>query len=116
MDILEELKNFEVNIDEAMERFMNNKDLYKRMLLKLTPNIEKYPVMSFIEAGDYETALANAHTLKGVTGNLSLAPLFKGYTDIVALFRANKPEDAKKVLVDLLPVQEQIVAVIEKYR
>ena len=115
MDILEELQELGIDIKEALERFMNNKDLYKRMLLKFPPNVEKLPVLSFIDAGDNATALANAHTLKGVAGNLSLTPLFKGYTEIVALFRADKPQEARKILVDLLPVQEQIISCINKY-
>ncbi|MCH5207833.1 MAG: hypothetical protein J1F04_03015 [Oscillospiraceae bacterium] len=115
MDILTELKNLGVNIDEAMNRFMNNEGLYIKMLAKLQPNIEKLPVLSLCEAGDNEQALANAHTLKGITGNLSLTPLFNGYTRIVELFRAGKPDDAQKMLKDILPVQDEIVACINKY-
>lgn len=115
MDIIEELKALDVNTDEALMRFMNNKELYKKMLLKFPPNIEKLEVMSFIDAGDYKTATENAHTIKGVTGNLSLTPLYAGYTEIVNLLRAEKPDEARKLLVDLLPVQEQIISCINKY-
>ena len=115
MDILTELKNFGVDIDDAMNRFMNNEGLYKKMLLKLPPNIEKLPVLSLIETGDNEGALANAHTLKGIMGNLSITPLYEGYTKIVDLFRAGKPQEAQSVLESILPVQEDIVACINKY-
>lgn len=115
MDIIEELKALDVNTDEALLRFMNNSELYKKMLLKFPPNIEKLEVMSFIDAGDYKTATENAHTIKGVTGNLSLTPLYTGYTEIVNLLRADKPDEARKILVDLLPVQEQIISCINKY-
>lgn len=112
MDILEELKELGADVDEGLGRFMKNEGLYKRMLAKLPSNIEKLEVLSFIEAGDAQTALSNAHTLKGVTGNLSLTPLYKAYTDIVALFRADKPEEAKARLLEVLPIQEKIVACI----
>ena len=115
MDILTELKGFGVDIDDAMNRFVNNKELYLKMLLKLKPNIEKLPVLSLIESGDNEQALANAHTLKGITGNLSLTPLFGGYTKVVELFRAGNPAEAKNVLEGILPVQNDIVACIDKY-
>ena len=112
MDILEELRELGADIDEGLERFMKNEELYKRMLAKLPSNIEKLEILPFIEAGDNQTALSNAHTLKGVTGNLSLAPLFKAYTDIVALFRADKPEEAKALMLEIIPVQDKIVACI----
>lgn len=115
LDILTELKNFGVDIDDAMNRFMNNEGLYKKMLLKLPPNIEKLPVKSLADAGDNDGALANAHTLKGITGNLSLTPLFNGYTKIVELYRAGKPDEAKAVLEGILPLQDDIVACINKY-
>lgn len=112
MDILEELKELGVDVDEGLDRFMKNEGLYKRMLAKVPSNIKKLEILPFIEAGDNQTALANAHTLKGITGNLSLTPLFKAYTDIVALFRADKPEEAKALLLEIIPVQDKIVACI----
>lgn len=112
MDILEEPKELGVDIEDGLNRFMKNEGLYKRMLAKLPSNIEKLEILPFIEAGDNQTALSNAHTLKGVTGNLSLTPLFKAYTDIVALFRADKPEEAKALLLETIPVQDKIVACI----
>lgn len=112
MDFLEELKGLGVDVDEALGRFMKNEGLYKRMLAKLPSNIESLEILPFIEAGDNQTALSNAHTLKGVTGNLSLTPLYKAYSDIVAMFRADKPEEAKALLLEILPVQDKIVACI----
>ena len=69
-----------------------------------------------IESGDIEQAQNNAHTLKGVTGNLSLTPLYAAYSDIMTLFRAGQIEEAKQKLLETIPVQEQIVACIEKYQ
>lgn len=116
MDIFSELKDFGVNIDEAMDRFMHNDELYRQMLLKLPSNIESQPVMSLIEKGSYEQAKANAHALKGVTGNLSITPLYKAYSKAVDLFKANKPNEAKQVIREMLPIQEDIIACINKYR
>ncbi len=115
MDIFSELKEYGVNIEEAIHRFMNNDELYKKMLLKLPDNIESLPILKFVETGDYSKAVANAHTLKGVTGNLSLTPLYKAYSRIVDLFREGKPEEAKGVLEDVLPIQDDIIGCIKKY-
>ncbi len=115
MDLLTELKGMGTNIDEGLERCMNNVGLYEKLLKKVPQNMEKLEVLPYFESGDYETALMNAHTIKGVAGNLSLTPLFSAYSDIVNLLRADKPDEAKKILVGILPLQGQIVDCIKKY-
>ena len=47
-------------------------------------------------------------------GNLSITPLYKSYTQIVNLLRENNPEEAKKILLETIPVQDEIIACIEK--
>lgn len=114
MALMEELQKLGVNTDEALSRFMNNAGLYQRMLGKFITNAEKVQVLPFLEAGDLETAQTNAHTLKGVTGNLSLTPLYEGYSDMMVAFRAGEPEKAKQKLLEILPVQEKILDCIRK--
>ena len=114
MDLLTELQALGVNTQEAVERLNNNSAFYIKMLGKFTGELENHEVMSYIESGDLEKAVTNAHTLKGLTGNLSLTPLYKAYTDIVACLRDNDPENAKKLLSDILPIQSDIVACLEK--
>ena len=115
MSLLTELQEFDVDVQDGLKRFVNNAALYEKMLKKFPAAAEDLPVLTHFESGDMEKALANAHTLKGMTGNLSLSPLYKAYTDIVALLRANNPEEAKKLLISITPVQENIVACIKKY-
>lgn len=113
MSLINELEDLGVNTKDALNRFMNNSALYERMLKKLPTSVKDLEVMAYFEAGDYEKALSNAHTLKGVTGNLSITPLYDAYTEIVAFLRANNPEKAKEILANILPVQEKIIECIE---
>lgn len=115
MDLISELEALGVNTREAIERLNNNRAFYIKILGRFPGELENHEVMSYIESGDLETAVANAHTLKGLTGNLSLTPLYKAYTDIVTMLRANDPGKAKQILTDTLPIQSDIVACIEKY-
>ena len=114
MSMLDELKDLGVNIEDALQRFMNNSALYEKMLGKLVSNVKDIEVLPSLEAGDYSAACDAAHTLKGVMGNLSITPLYKNYTQIVNLLRDNDPDEAKKLLLETLPVQEEIIACIEK--
>ncbi len=113
-DMLNELKDLGVNVEEGVKRLMDNEALYVKMLGKFLNAVENSNVMACFESGDLDAAVSKAHNLKGVTGNLSITPLYKGYTDVVALLRAGKPDEARQALEDILPVQEKIVACIKK--
>lgn len=115
MSMLDELKALDVNVDEALQRFMNKAELYEKMLKKLPPMMNGKQVLEAIGAGNIDGAIETAHTMKGVLGNLSVTPLYQAYTDIVALLRSNEPDEAKKILEDSFPVEEKILACIEKY-
>ena len=113
MDLLNELKNLGVDIDEGLERFSGNSSLYARMMGKLPSSINDLEVMSAIEANDIEAAITKAHTIKGVTGNLSVTPLYTAYTQIVNELRAGNGAAAKEILEKILPLQKQILECIE---
>lgn len=115
MDIITELEGMGVNTQDALRRFSGNSALYVKMLGKLVTAIGDLEVMPFIDSQDYATAVNNAHTLKGVTGNLSLTPLYEAYTNIVNFLRGNDPQKARETLENILPVQADIIACIEKY-
>lgn len=115
MSMLDELRELDVNVDEALQRFMNKAELYEKMLKKLPPMMNGRQVLEAIDAGNIDGAIETAHTMKGVLGNLSVTPLYKAYTDIVALLRSNEPDEAKKILEESFPDEEKILACIEKY-
>lgn len=115
MALLEELSNLGVDINDGLNRLMNNKGIYEKLLKKLPEAINQQKVLPFIDSGDIETATRNAHTIKGVTGNLSITPLYTAYTEIVNLLRAEKIDEARSLYVNILPAQEKIIEVILKY-
>lgn len=115
MTLLEELAENGADISDGLNRLMNNEQIYIKLLKKLPDSIEKQEVLSFIESGDITTAIQNAHTIKGVTGNLSVTPLYTAYTKIVNLLRAGNISDARKLYVETIPVQTKLLDIIRKY-
>lgn len=113
MELISALKELGANTDEALARFMNNSELYVKMLGKFPAAVKDANVPAHFEAKDYESAVSAAHTLKGVSGNLSLTPLFKAYTEIVNLLRAGENDTAEVLLNEILPTQEKILNCIE---
>lgn len=72
-------------------------------------------MLSLFEQGRFEEAIAPAHTLKGVMGNLSATPLYSANTRIVNDLRSGSNDEAQNTLKEILPQQAELVAVISAY-
>lgn len=115
MTLLEELKSLGVDVQEGLERLGGNEALYTKLLGSFVKSIETHYVQPDFDNNDYQDIIEKTHALKGTSGNLSLTPIYKAYTEIVDLLRAGQPEQAKEKIEKILPVQEEIIRCIEKY-
>lgn len=77
----------------TMKRFLNNEAMYLKFLSKLPadPNLQR--LGEALDRGDLTDAFEAAHTLKGVAGNLGLAPLYGAVGAITELLRAGEARD-----------------------
>lgn len=115
MELLEELKALGVNVDEGLKRINGNEKLYVKLLGSFTKSIKTYSVGTDFDAANCDEVIEKTHAIKGVSGNLSITPVFEAYTKIVDLLRGGNPEEARTLLEKIIPVQEQIVECIEKH-
>lgn len=81
--------------DSGLRRFAGNGYLYKKFLLKFIDDETMDEVGKAFDEEDWEGMLKAAHTLKGVTGNLCLDPLYDLSSKIVADLRANDVDSAR---------------------
>ena len=115
MGLLEQLESIGVDVQDGLKRFKYNEQLYTMMLVELAKSLKETQALPDYYKGDYEAALLQAHTLKGMTGNLSVTPLYEGYARAVDLFREGKPKEAGKVLEQLVVTRDLVIAYIENY-
>jgi HPt (histidine-containing phosphotransfer) domain-containing protein len=71
-----------INFDEGLKRVMNNTKLYVRLLAKFRAGTRLDELSTRLEAGDYEKAQVEAHTIKGIAANLSLTEFFEKIRDL----------------------------------
>lgn len=116
MGMLEELKDLGVDVDGGIKRLSGKQALYERMMFKFLDMMKKSVVSPDFDSNNYGDVIEVAHALKGAAGNLSVTPLYEAYGKIVDLLRTQKPEEARKVLEDVLPVQGEILGCIERYK
>lgn len=115
MNFLEELKSLGVDVDGGLNRLGGNESLYKRLMGIFTKTIKEYDVPVDFDGNNYKDIIEKAHAIKGASGNLSITPIYDAYTKIVELLRADQPEQAREVLVNVQPIQGDIVQCIEKH-
>lgn len=115
MSLLEELKDLGVDVEGGLKRINGNEKLYTKLLGSFTKAIKTYDVQPDFDADGCAEMIEKTHAIKGVSGNLSITPVYESYTKIVDLLRAGNTEDAKVIIREILPVQAKIVECIEKH-
>ncbi len=85
-----ELERAGVQVDELMDRFMNNTRLIKMVIGKFLEDQTYHKLRAAAECGDLQGAEFACHSLKGVCGNLSLTALFALTQEQLRLFRAGE--------------------------
>lgn len=115
MNMLQELRTLGVDTEEAIDRMNGKVSLYERMLTKFAGMMKASSVGKDFDSKDYDSAVEAAHIIKGVSGNLSITPVYEAYTEIVRLLRADMPEQAEQVFEKVMPIQTDIIMCIEKY-
>ena len=110
MMTVEMLKNYGANTEEGLSRCMNNEAFYLRLVgmgLK-DPNFDK--LKDAAARGDAREAFEAAHTLKGVTGNLALTPIYTPLSELTEKLRG------KDAIADVSGLLDQVMEQLEKAR
>jgi HPt (histidine-containing phosphotransfer) domain-containing protein len=105
-----------INFDEGIKRVMNNAKLYVKLLAKFKTDTNLDELVAPLGAGDYEKAQVAAHTLKGVSANLSLAELFKQTLELENQIKARvvDPHQIEKVKITFADTIKEIDKVTEQ--
>ncbi|MDD3570200.1 MAG: Hpt domain-containing protein [Lachnospiraceae bacterium] len=84
------LNNAGIDCHSGIRRFSGRADLYEKYLKKFPDDENMQLAKKAIEEKNYEELLEYVHTLKGVTGNLSITELFGSCDELVDILRAKE--------------------------
>lgn len=90
-----------VDVKDMMARFMDNEKLAKMIVTKFIQDQTYHQLCQAIAEGDMKGAEFACHTLKGITGNLSLKKLFDLFQEQLRLFRAGEAERAVAMMIPI---------------
>lgn len=111
-----QLRKAGVNIEDAMDRFMEDDDMLVEFLAQFyeDPNYGLFWVA--MEEKRYEDAFKAVHNLKGLCGNLSLDYLFEIVAREVELLRSKQYEEAEKMRPEVAEAYEKTVDALAEVR
>lgn len=98
---IDEITSYGIDYDDAMDRFDGNVELYTRFALRYLDDSHFDGFLAAMSVGDYDTAFKEVHSLKGVAGNLSFAPLYTASSMACEYLRAGEPDPAAQMIPDV---------------
>ena len=109
------------DVEGTLKRFMGNEALYMKFIMKFLDDKNFEGLESNLEKNDYEGAYVSAHTLKGVTANLGLNPVYGVATQISDMLKGKAPGEIDREKLEALKDQlaaehSRFVQLLEKYR
>lgn len=103
------LAKYGIDYAEAMERFGGNEVLFVRLASKYADDPHFDALEAAMASGDTAAAEREAHSLKGVAGNLSFVSLYDLAARITDALRADDFESARTLMPELRESHEAVV-------
>ena len=91
--LMDELRARGCDVEGALTRFLNNEAFYAKCYKKFLDDPAFSALDEALKAKDAETAFRHAHTLKGLTANMGLTPLYDIVVKIVEPLRGGAYHD-----------------------
>lgn len=107
-ELAEALAAYGIDYQDAMQRMLNNGALFKQLAQHYLDDTNYALLVEDMKVGDYETAYHHAHTLKGVSGNLSFSRLHQLAAQICDALSSGDAETARGMMGDLGAAHEAV--------
>ena len=106
------LREFGANVDEGLERCLNNEDFY----LQLVPSVleESYykAVDEAVAEKDLDKAFDASHALKGILANLAITPIYQPVEEMTEKLRAREDIDYSPYVAKMWEQREKLIEMI----
>ncbi|MEG1471480.1 MAG: Hpt domain-containing protein [Clostridia bacterium] len=86
------LEQYGVNVERTLARFVGDEEMMLQFMRSLPQDESFDQMVQAKQQGDQEAFQFAAHSLKGLSGNLGLTPLFEQCSELMAAIRAGDEE------------------------
>ena len=95
-EVMDILKENGADVDNSLKRFMGNRGLYEKFLLKFPEDQNMSSLRECMKNQNYGDAFKCVHTLKGVSANLGLNPIQELSSQMTELMRNKQADEIDK--------------------
>ncbi len=110
---IEKLKAYGANVEEGMQRCLNNEAMYYRLIGMAAEDAAFGRLEEGLRFGNPDTAFNAAHSLKGTLGNLALEPMYRPVAELTELLRNKTPGDYEGLLNTIKTKRAELLALIK---
>ena len=107
---IEKLREYGANVEEGLNRCMNNEAFYLKLVNLFLMNNDFNKLKEAIDNNNLEEGFKAAHALKGVLGNLSLTPLSNIIYEMTELLRNKVQRDYNEFIINYQKEYDKLVA------
>lgn len=101
-----------MDLNQTLARFVGNESLLFRFLNRFPDDQTFEKLVAAMDAGDTKDAFHQAHTLKGVVGNLGMGKLFEAVDPLVEDLRNDRLDEAKAQFPPVEALYQEAIATI----
>ena len=107
------LKEYGANVQEGLERCLDDEGFYLEMVGMALDGQGFKRLSDAIESGNKTAAFEAAHALKGALGNLSITSLFEPVQTVTELLRARTQMDYAPIVSEIKAKHDELVKLCE---
>ncbi len=101
-----------MDMDETLARFMGNEAFLIKLLHRIESDTTYDALKAAMDEGDTDAAFRQAHTLKGVVGNLGLGTLYRAVSPMVEALRAGQMDSARAMFPAVEAAQADVMRLV----
>lgn len=110
--LIASLEEYGVNLQETMERFLNDEKFYVKCLKMMIADPQFGELGSALQIPDYDQVFRLTHALKGVVSNMGLAPLHKAIHEMVESLRQQEYSQIDAQYQTIMNEYEKVCALL----
>ena len=103
------LRSFGANVDEGLERCLNDEDFYLELIPSTLEESYYKAIEDAINSKNLDAGFEAAHALKGLLANLSLTPILEPVDEITELLRGRQDVDYSSLISKMWEQRNRLV-------
>ncbi len=114
-DLSAELSKYGIDYEDALDRVGGSADFYEKLAMKYLDDSHYVDLVAAMEVKDFDAGYQAAHALKGVSGNLSFADLYKASAAVSEALYQGEYQAAEKLMPEVKATHEKVLEGLERW-